>query len=195
MALKPTFKRPINKTTFRRPFVNPKSLKEPEHKINGKILHPFVRLVGDNIESAVYDIRKALDMARELGVDLVEIAPQADPPVCRLIEYNKFLYEKKKKEKELKAKKVKNVIKEVRFTPGTDDHDFNFKLKHAINFLGEGAKVKAYVQFRGRNIVFKDRGELMLLKFIEHLVDYGAPEALPKLEGNRMHVMISPKKK
>ena len=132
-------------------------------------------------------------MAKDLEIDLVEITPGADPPVCRIIDYSKFLYEKKRKEKEMKSKQQKNVMKEIRFTPNTDDHDFEFKTKHAEKFLAEGAKVKAYVKFRGRSIVFKDRGELLLLKFIERLVESGSVEALPKLEGNRMHIIINPK--
>ncbi len=132
-------------------------------------------------------------MAKDLEIDLVEITPGADPPVCRIIDYSKFLYEKKRKEKEMKSKQTKNVMKEIHFTPNTDDHDFEFKTKHAEKFLAEGAKVKAYVQFRGRSIVFKDRGELLLLKFIERLVESGSVEALPKLEGNRMHIIINPK--
>ncbi|HQU61051.1 MAG TPA: translation initiation factor IF-3, partial [Saprospiraceae bacterium] len=127
--------------------------------------------------------------------DLVEISPNASPPVVKIIDYNKFLYEKKKKEKEIKAKAAKTVIKEIRFGPNTDDHDFEFKVRHARGFLEDGAKVKAYVHFRGRTIVFKDRGELLLLKFLKELEDYGAPEALPKMEGRRMIVMVSPKKK
>jgi translation initiation factor IF-3 len=132
-------------------------------------------------------------MAREQGVDLVEISPNAAPPVCKIIDYNKFLYDKKKKEKEIKARSQKNVMKEIRFTPNTDEHDFEFKTKHAIKFLEEGAKVKAYVHFRGRAIQFKDRGELLLLKFVEQLKEFGALEALPKLEGNRMNIIINPK--
>ncbi len=132
-------------------------------------------------------------MAKDLEVDLVEITPGADPPVCKIIDYSKFLYEKKRKEKDMKSKQQKNVMKEIRFTPNTDDHDFEFKTKHAEKFLAEGAKVKAYVQFRGRSIVFKDRGELLLLKFIERLADFGSVEALPKLEGNRMHIIINQK--
>jgi len=151
--------------------------------------------VGDNVPNGVFEIREALRMAEEQGVDLVEIATQAVPPVCRVIDYNKFLYDKKKKEKEIKSKAVKNITKEIRFTPNTDDHDFDFKAKHAEKFLQEGAKVKAYVQFRGRMIVFKDRGELLLLKFIERLKDTGSAENLPKMEGNRMWVLLNPKSK
>jgi translation initiation factor IF-3 len=129
-----------------------------------------------------------------MELDLVEISPKAKPPVVRIIDYNKFLYDRKKKEKEIKAKAAKTVIKEIRFGPNTDDHDFEFKLRHAKKFLEEGAKVKAYVHFRGRTIVFKDRGELLLLRFLKELEDFGAAEALPKMEGRRMIVVVSPKK-
>ncbi|MCY7410054.1 MAG: translation initiation factor IF-3 [Chitinophagales bacterium] len=175
---------------WRKPFK-----RELEHKINNLITAPQVRMVGDNIEPGVFSIREALRMAEEQGLDLVEIAAAADPPVCRIVDYNKFLYDKKKKEKEQKAKQVKNVTKEIRFTPNTDEHDFDFKSRHAENFLKEGAKVKAYVQFRGRTILFKDRGELLLLKFIERLKDAGIAENLPKQEGNRMWVLVNPKPK
>ena len=137
---------------------------------------------------------KALEMAREQSLDLVEISPKADPPVCKIIDYSKFKYEQKKKQKEIKAKSQKTVVKEIRFGPNTDDHDFDFKTKHARRFLEEGSKVKAYVHFRGRTIVFKDRGELILLRFVKELEDLGAAEALPKLEGKRMFVMVAPKK-
>lgn len=167
--------------------------KEPEHKINNYITAPEVRLVGENVEQGVYSTREAIKMAQEQGIDLVEISPNANPPVCRLVDYNKFLYEKKRKEKEMKANASKNVMKEIRFTPNTDDHDFEFKTRHAEKFLKEGAKVKAYVQFRGRGIMFKERGELILLKFVERLQELGAVESLPKMEGNRMHVLINPK--
>lgn len=130
-----------------------------------------------------------------MELDLVEISPNADPPVCKITDYKKFLYDKKKKEKEMKAKSSKTVIKEIRFGPNTDEHDFEFKLKHAQKFLEDGSKVKAYVHFRGRTIVFKDRGELLLLRFLKELEEYGAAEALPKMEGRRMIVMVSPKKK
>lgn len=164
-----------------------------------------MRLVGDNldkvsevaghpVESDVYDTRQVRRWADELGLDVVEISPNADPPVVRIIDYNKFLYEKKKKEKEMKAKAQKTVVKEIRFGPNTDDHDFEFKLRHAKKFLEEGAKVKAYVHFRGRTIVFKDRGQLLLLKFLKELEEYGAAESLPKMEGRRMIVIVSPKK-
>lgn len=175
-------------------------------RINEQIRIPEIRLVGDNldevsevagrkIEPEVYNTREVLKWADELGLDLVEISPTAKPPVCKIIDYNKFLYNKKKKEKEIKSKTQKTVIKEIRFGPNTDDHDFDFKLRHAKGFLDEGSKVKAFVQFRGRSIVFKDRGELLLLRFIKELDDYGGAESLPKLEGRRMIVMISPKKK
>jgi translation initiation factor IF-3 len=136
-----------------------------------------------------------LSLAKELELDLVEISPKADPPVCRIIEYKKFLYDQKKKQKEMKAKQQKVVVKEIRFGPNTDDHDFNFKLKHAKKFLEEGSKLKAYVFFRGRTIVFKERGEILLLKFAQELEEYGTVEQLPKLEGKRMTVLFNPKKK
>jgi translation initiation factor IF-3 len=154
---------------------------------------PQVRLVGDNVEVGVYSTQEALKIAQEQGLDLVEISPQADPPVCKIIDYNKFLYEKKRKEKEMKSKSKSAEVKEIRFTPGTDDHDFDFKSKHAESFLKEGNKVKAYVQFKGRAIMFKERGELLLLKFAERLADFGQPEALPKMEGKRMLIIFAPK--
>lgn len=154
-----------------------------------------MRLVGENVEVGVYKLAEALRIADQQEVDLVEISPNAVPPVCRVIDYKKFLYDQKKKQKEIKAKQVNVTIKEIRFGPNTDDHDFNFKLKHAIEFLKEGAKVKAHVFFKGRSIVFKDRGEVLLLKFIQELQDFGIPEALPKLEGKRMFVLLNPKKK
>ena len=174
-------------------------------RINNQIRVPRIRLVGDNLDAIseladkeitpdIYYTNKAVQWAEALDLDLVEISPNADPPVCKIIDYKKFLYDKKKKEKELKAKSAKTVIKEIRFGPNTDDHDFEFKCRHAQKFLEEGAKVKAYVQFRGRAIVFKDRGELLLLKFLKELEEVGAAEALPKMEGRRMIVMISPKK-
>lgn len=150
---------------------------------------------GKPIEVGIYNTHNAYRWAQELNLDLVEISPKADPPVCKIIDYKKFIYDQKKKEKELKAKTAKTVIKEIRFGPNTDEHDFEFKLRHAIKFLEEGAKVKAYVHFRGRTIVFKDRGELLLLKFLKEVEEYGSAEALPKMEGRRMIVMISPKKK
>lgn len=143
----------------------------------------------------IYPITKALEIADKEGLDLVEISPKANPPVCKIIDYSKFKYEQKKKQKELKAKTQKTIVKEIRFGPNTDEHDFNFKLKHAINFLKEGAKVKAYVHFAGRTIVYKERGEILLLKFIQELEEYGKVEQLPKLEGKRMIIIISPKGK
>jgi translation initiation factor IF-3 len=143
----------------------------------------------------VYPISKALEIAQKEGLDLVEISPNADPPVCKIIDYSKFKYEQKKKQKELKAKAQKTVVKEIRFGPNTDDHDFNFKLKHATNFLQEGAKVKAYVHFAGRSIIYKERGEILLLKFIQELEEYGKVEQLPKLEGKRVIILITPKGK
>lgn len=175
-------------------------------RVNDQIRIPEVRLVGENmdeiseaagqkVEAGVYSTRKVLDWSNRMELDLVEISPKAKPPVVRIINYNKFLYEKKKKEKEIKSKAVKTVVKEIRFGPNTDDHDFEFKLRHAEKFLTAGAKVKAYVHFRGRTIVFKDRGQLLLLRFLKELEDYGAAEALPKMEGRRMIVIIQPKKK
>ena len=154
-----------------------------------------MRLVGENIEQGIVSLDEALRLAEEQEVDLVEISPNADPPVCRIVDYNKFLYSQKKKDKELKAKQLKVVIKEIRFGPNTDDHDFDFKLNHARKFLEEGAKVKAYVFFKGRSIVFKERGEILLLKFAQELEDVAAVEQMPRLEGKRMIMMFNPKKK
>ena len=174
---------------------NPRFRKEQqqEHRTNGMIRVPQVRLVGDNVEVGVYSIQEALRMANDQQLDLVEISPQADPPVCKIIDYNKFLYEKKKKEKEMKANSKVSEVKEIRFTPNTDDHDFDFKAKHAENFLKEGNKVKAYVQFKGRAIQFKERGELLILKFAERLSEVGVLESLPKMEGKRMLAIWAPK--
>jgi translation initiation factor IF-3 len=166
---------------------------EPEHRINDRIRVPQVRLVGDNVQVGIYSIEEARRIAREQELDLVEISPNANPPVCKVIDYKKFLYEKKRKEKEMKANAKQSEVKEIRFTPGTDDHDFDFKAKHAEKFLKDGNKVKAYVQFKGRAIQFKERGELVLLKFAERLAEVGQPEALPKLEGKRMLLMLTPK--
>lgn len=152
-------------------------------------------MVGDNVEPSVMKTAAALTLANELELDLVEISPKADPPVCRIIDYKKFLYAQKKKQKEIKAKQSKVVVKEIRFGPNTDDHDFQFKLKHGRKFLEDGAKLKAYVFFRGRTIVFKERGEILLLKFATALEDVGTVEQMPKLEGKRMTVMFNPKKK
>ncbi|GAB4401978.1 MAG: translation initiation factor IF-3 [Microscillaceae bacterium] len=152
-----------------------------------------VRVVGENVEQGVYTIEQARKIAEEAGLDLVEISPNASPPVCKVTDYSKFKYEQKKKQKELKAKAQKVVVKEIRFGPNTDDHDFNFKLNHAKTFLQEGAKLKAYVHFVGRTIVFKERGELLLLRFAKELDDFGKVEQMPKLEGKRMILMMSPK--
>ena len=166
------------------------------NKINEYIRSREVRIVGDNVEEpGVYPLQKALSMAEEQGLDLVEISPNADPPVCKIIDYKKFLYQQKKKQKELKSKAIKVVIKEIRFGPNTDEHDFNFKLNHAKKFLQDGAKVKAFVFFRGRSILFKEQGEILLLKFATELEDYGKVEQMPRLEGKRMIMFISPKKK
>lgn len=168
---------------------------EPDHRINDKIRVPQVRIVGEGEEPRVLPTKEAIKVAEEKGLDLVEISPNASPPVCKILDYKKFLYDQKKKNKEMKAKQSKVTMKEIRFGPNTDDHDFNFKLAHARKFLGEGAKVKAYVFFRGRAIVFKDRGEILLLKFVQELEDIGVLEQMPKLEGKRMTIMINPKKK
>jgi translation initiation factor IF-3 len=176
-----------------------------QFRVNDQIRIPEIRLVGDNLEEVseiagrkvdpgIYNTRQAIDWARRMELDLVEISPNAEPPVVKIIDYNKFLYEKKKREKEIKSKAVKTVVKEIRFGPNTDEHDFEFKLRHAQRFLEEGSKVKSYVHFRGRTIVFKDRGELLLLRFLKELEEYGAAEALPKMEGRRMTVIIQPKK-
>ncbi|OEK04464.1 translation initiation factor IF-3 [Roseivirga misakiensis] len=171
----------------------PRGRVEEPYKVNGRITAAEVRVVGENVEQGVFPISKALEMARGQGLDLVEISPKAVPPVCKVIDYSKFKYEQKKKQKEIKAKAAKTVLKEIRFGPNTDDHDFDFKLKHAINFLKEGAKVKAYVHFKGRTIVYKERGEILLLKFAQALEEYAKVEQLPKLEGKRMFLFLSPK--
>jgi len=152
--------------------------------------------VGDNIENpGIYPVREALKIADDMELDLVEISPKADPPVCKIIDYSKFLYQQKKKQKEMKAKAVKIVVKEIRFGPNTDDHDFEFKLRHAEKFLKDGAKVKAYVFFKGRSILFKDQGEILLLRLATELEELGTVEQMPRLEGKRMTMMIAPKKK
>ena len=169
------------------------SLKE-QYRTNERIHVREVRLVGDNVEQGIYPTSQALKIADEQGLDLVEISPNAEPPVCRVTDYQKFLYQQKKKQKEQKARSVKVVVKEIRFGPQTDDHDYNFKLKHAKGFLGEGCKVKAYVFFKGRSILFKEQGEVLLLRFANDLEDYGRVEKLPVLEGKRMIIMLTPKK-
>lgn len=200
-----------NNKKFKRTLILAKKNKEQakgvEFRINDRIKVPEIRIVGENLDliseaagkpveaGSVYNTRDVLTWAEKVELDLVEISPNASPPVVRIVDFNKFLYERKKKDKELKAKTVKTVIKEIRFGPNTDEHDFDFKLKHAKNFLEDGAKVKAYVHFRGRTIVFKDRGELLLLRFLKELEEYGSAESLPKMEGRRMMVIVSPKKK
>ncbi len=176
---------------------NPRFKKEQqqEHRTNHMIRALEVRLVGENLEPGIYSTIDAQKIAKEQELDLVEISPGAKPPVCKIIDYNKFLYEEKKKKKEMKAKSKTSEVKEIRFTPNTDDHDFEFKVKHAEKFLADGDKVKAHVQFKGRAIMFKERGELLLLKFADRLKDVGALEGLPKMEGKRMLVMFAPKAK
>ncbi|MBN2612978.1 MAG: translation initiation factor IF-3 [Bacteroidales bacterium] len=163
-------------------------------RINQQIRANSLRLVGDNIDNpGVYSLREALDLAESLSLDLVEISPNADPPVCKIIDYQKFLYQQKKKQKEIKSKSVKVVVKEIRFGPHTDEHDYNFKLRHAQKFLQEGAKVRAYVFFKGRSIVYSHDGEILLRKLIADLDEYGKLEQEPKLEGKRMAILLSPK--
>ena len=189
---------------FRNPYLEKKD-EAQNFRLNDSIRVPEIRLVGDNfdeiseivgkeVETGVYKTRWVLEIAQKMNLDLIEISPNANPPVCKIIELKKFLYERKRKEKELKAKQVKVVIKEIRFCPNTDDHDFEFKVKHAISFLEEGSKVKAYVQFKGRSIVFNDRGKELLRRFLVALSEVGVPEYQPKLEERRMHVTIAPKK-
>ena len=165
-----------------------------QHRINEQIRAKEVRIVGDNIEPTVVSIHEALRIAEENEADLVEISPNAVPPVCRIIDYSKFLYQLKKKQKELKAKQVKIEVKEIRFGPQTDDHDYNFNLKHGIGFLKDGDKVKAYVIFNGRTILFKEQGEVLLLRFANDLEEYGKVDQMPVLVGKRMTIFISPKK-
>lgn len=164
-----------------------------QYRINEQIRVREIRLVGDD-GSTVLPTRQALDMARQKGIDLVEISPNAQPPVCRLIDYSKFLYQQKKRQKEMKAKQVKIEVKEIRFGPQTGENDYNFKLKHAKEFLEEGNKVRAFVFFRGRSILFKEQGEVLLLRFANDLEEYGKVEQLPKLEGKKMAIFIAPKK-
>ncbi|MFN4764403.1 translation initiation factor IF-3 [Gillisia sp. Q332] len=169
-------------------------MKEDQHRINAKIRADEVRLVGDNVEMGVYPTRKALEIAEEQGLDLVEISPNAAPPVAKVMDYKKFLYEQKKREKELKAKASKVVVKEIRFGPQTDDHDYDFKKKNAEKFLKDGAKLKAFVFFKGRSIVFKEQGQILLLRLAQDLEEIGKVEQMPKLEGKRMTMFISPRK-
>ncbi|MEN1785991.1 MAG: translation initiation factor IF-3 [Bacteroidota bacterium] len=177
----------------RRSRPQPRRENKNPHNINGKITAREVRLVGDNVEMGVYPINKALDKAVELGLDLVEISPKANPPVCKIIDYKKFLYEQKKRDKALKAKATKVIVKEIRFGPQTDDHDYEFKKRHAEKFLKDGAKLKAYVFFKGRSIVYKDQGEILLLRLAQELEELGKVEQMPKLEGKRMTMFIAPK--
>jgi translation initiation factor IF-3 len=170
-------------------------VQEDQHKINSKIRAEEVRLVGDNVEIGVYPTKQALSIADEQGLDLVEISPNAKPPVCKVMDYKKFLYEQKKREKVLKSKATKVIVKEIRFGPQTDDHDYEFKKKHAEKFLKDGAKLKAFVFFKGRSIVFKEQGQILLLKLAQDLEEYGKVEQMPKLEGKRMIMFLSPKKK
>ena len=173
--------------------MDPRKKKADDLPLNEEITAPQVRVVGDNIESGIYSIAKALEMAKAEEVDLVLISPNAVPPVCRIIDYKKFVYDKKKKDKEIKANSLKMVIKEIRFGPNTDEHDFLFKIKHAESFLLKGEKVRAHVHFKGRAIVYKDRGELLLLKFAQELDNVGKLEQMPKLEGKRMFIQLAPK--
>lgn len=175
---------------------NFKRERKPEalHKVNERIRASTVRVVGENVENpGVYSLMEALKIADSLDLDLVEISPNADPPVCRVVDYQKFLYQQKKKQKEIKAKTTKIVVKEIRFGPNTDEHDYDFKMKHAIKFIEEGAKVKAFVFFKGRTILFKEKGEILLLKLAQDLEDIAKVEQLPKLEGKRMTMFLSPK--
>ena len=171
--------------------------KEELHRINEKIVAEQVRLVGENIEQGVYPTSKAIEMAYEQGVDLVEISPLADPPVCKIVDYKKFLYEQKKKQKEIKANAIKQLVKEIRFGPNTDDHDVDFKLKHARTFLNEGNKVRAYVFFRGRSIIYKQRGVDLLMRFANQLIEEGVAklEMEPKEEGKKVAILLAPKGK
>ena len=168
--------------------------KQDPLRINEKITAHEVRLVGDNVEVGVYSLAKALFIAQDLELDLVEISPNASPPVCKILEYKKFLYEQKKREKALKAKSTKIVVKEIRFGPNTDEHDYEFKKKHAEKFLKEGAKLKAFVFFKGRSIIFKEKGQILLLRLAQDLEDIGKVEQMPELEGKKMIMFIAPKK-
>lgn len=168
---------------------------EPEHRLNEKITAKEIRLVGDNVEQGIYALDVALSIAEEQELDLVEISPNAVPPVCKVVDYKKFLFEQKKKKKELKANSQKQEVKEIRFGPNTDEHDFEFKLKHAEKFLADGNKVRAFVFFKGRAIVYKERGELLLLQFAQKLAEIGKVEQLPKLEGKKMFLLVAPKSK
>jgi len=170
-------------------------IRQDKHRINRKITAEELRLVGDNVEIGVYKLSQALAIANEQDLDLVEISPKAVPPVCKVMDYKKFLYEQKKREKALKSKAAKVVVKEIRFGPNTDDHDYNFKKKHAEKFLKEGAKLKAFVFFKGRSIIFKEKGQILLLRLAQDLEKLGKVEQMPKLEGKRMIMFIAPIKK
>jgi len=172
----------------------PKEKLAANHRINDRIRVPKIRLVGENVEPGVYETRQALRMADDMDLDLVEISPNADPPVCKIIDYSKFMYDQRKKQKELASKAVKVVIKEIRFGPNTSDHDYDFKKKHAIEFLKAGNKVKAFVFFRGRSIVFKDKGEILLLRLAQDLEEYGKVEHMPSMDGKKMNITLAPKK-
>ncbi len=191
---RPGPKRPSNATRPRGRNRQMAGKKEDTNAINDEIRASEVRLVGDNVEQGIYPIDEALKIAEEQGLDLILIAPQAEPPVCRVMDYQKFKFQQRKHAKEQKAKSTKLVVKEIRFGPQTDEHDYNFKLKHAIGFLKEGAKVKSYVFFKGRSILFKEQGEVLLLRFANDLEEYGKLDQMPVLEGKRMTIMLSPKK-
>lgn len=171
-----------------------KNEKDAGYAINEQIRSREVRLVGDNVEEGIYPVQKAQKIANDQGLDLIEIAPMAQPPVCRIMDYQKFMYQQRKRAKEQKAKSTKVVVKEIRFGPQTDDHDYNFKLKHAIEFLKEGSKVKSYVFFKGRSILFKEQGEVLLLRFANDLEEFGKVESMPSLEGKKMFIYLAPKK-
>ena len=197
MEKKPQFNGPRRPAGNQRPGQRsgrPGDHRNDPYAINESIRAREVRLVGDNVEQGIYPISQALRIAEDQELDLVEISPNAEPPVCRVIDYQKFLYQQKKRQKEQKQKATKVVVKEIRFGPQTDDHDYNFKLKHAQGFLKEGSKVKAYVFFRGRSILFKEQGEVLLLRFANDLEDLGKVEMMPVLEGKRMSIMLSPLK-
>ncbi|MFL2638889.1 MAG: translation initiation factor IF-3 [Flavobacteriaceae bacterium] len=169
-------------------------MKQNPHKINEDINSNEVRLVGDNVNVGIYSIQSALKIARDLELDLVEISPKATPPVCKAMEYKKFLYEQKKREKMMKSKSSKVIVKEIRFGPNTDEHDYEFKKKHGIKFLKEGAKLKAFVFFKGRSIIFKEKGQILLLRLAQELEEFGKVESLPTMEGKKMIMFVAPKK-
>ena len=179
----------MNKKRFTR------RVRKKQHRVNEEINAGFVRIVGDNIESKIVSLEEALLTARRSNLDLVEISPNIDPPICKVIDYKKFVYDQKKKQKVIKKKSIKVIIKELRFGPNTEEHDFNFKLNHAKKFLTDGAKVKAFVFFRGRTIIFKEKGEILLLRLAQELEDLGVVEIMPKLEGKKMTMVIAPIKK